>query len=49
MSVEIILTHPTVHQHNLYNHAYPNYQALFRTHRAYVSSNGRLVNAHNRS
>ena len=30
MNVEIMLTRLTARQRNLYIHAYPNYQALFR-------------------
>ena len=42
-----MLTRLTVRQRNLYIHAYPNYQALFKTNRAFVSFNGRLATAHN--
>ena len=32
MDVEIMLTRRLARQRNLYIHAYPNYQALFRMH-----------------
>ena len=43
-----MLTRVMTRQHNLHIHAYPNYQALFRTRKACVSSNEQLATAHNR-
>ena len=48
INAEIMLMRLTVRRRNLYIHAYPNYQALFRTYRAYVTFNGRLATVHNR-